>query len=161
LVFETSRLPHFLDNRLTDGSDVTRELVIFKYVYPIINYHIYAFVSRDSSVGITTGYLLVGWGSIPGRGKIFLFSTASRPIPGSTQPPIHWVQWFWGGGGLKRPGRETDHSSQLGIEARFGGALAPFPHTSPWRGAQSVDHRDSFAVLSYLCFRLLIASVDA
>jgi hypothetical protein len=30
--------------------------------------------------------------SIPGKGKIFLFSTASRPALGFTQSPIQWVQ---------------------------------------------------------------------
>jgi hypothetical protein len=46
--------------------------------------------------------------SSPGRGKIFLFSSLSRQVLGSTQPPIQWVL-----GALsprvKRPGRETDH----------------------------------------------------
>jgi hypothetical protein len=44
-----------------------------------------------SSVGIATGYGLDGRVSIPGRGKIFLFSIASRPALGPTQPPIQWV----------------------------------------------------------------------
>jgi hypothetical protein len=34
--------------------------------------------SRDSSVGIPTGYGLDGWGSLPGRGKRF-FSTPQSP----------------------------------------------------------------------------------
>jgi hypothetical protein len=45
--------------------------------------------SRDSSVGMATGYGL-GWGSIP-DGQDFLFSTVFRPAVGSTQPPIQWV----------------------------------------------------------------------
>jgi hypothetical protein len=47
--------------------------------------------------------------SIPGRGKILLCSTASRWALGPTQPSIPLVL----GGyfeGLKRPGREADHS---------------------------------------------------
>jgi hypothetical protein len=44
--------------------------------------------SRDSSVGIATGYGLDCRVSIPGRGKIFVFSTASRQALGSIQPPI-------------------------------------------------------------------------
>jgi hypothetical protein len=45
----------------------------------------------DSSVGIVTGYGLYGRGSIPGKGKIFLLSTESRPALGPTQFPIQWV----------------------------------------------------------------------
>jgi hypothetical protein len=30
-------------------------------------------------------------GPIPGRGKIFIHPTASRPALGSTQPPIKWA----------------------------------------------------------------------
>jgi hypothetical protein len=40
--------------------------------------------SRDSFIGIATGYGLEGWGSIPGIGKIFLFSTASISPLGPT-----------------------------------------------------------------------------
>jgi hypothetical protein len=46
----------------------------------------------DSSVGIATGYELDDRGSNPGRGKIFVLSTTSRPALGPTQPPIQWVQ---------------------------------------------------------------------
>jgi hypothetical protein len=47
--------------------------------------------SGDSSVGIVTGYWLGRRGLVPGRGKIFLSSTVSRPALGPTQPPIQWV----------------------------------------------------------------------
>jgi hypothetical protein len=50
--------------------------------------------SRDSSVGIATGYGLDDQGgesSSPGRVKNFQFSISSRPALGSTQPPIKWV----------------------------------------------------------------------
>jgi hypothetical protein len=43
---------------------------------------------RDSSVGIVTEYALLGWGSIPGRGKNFFCSIESRPDLDSTQTPI-------------------------------------------------------------------------
>jgi hypothetical protein len=65
--------------------------------------------SRDISVGIVTGYGLDGRGSIPGRGKIFLFSIASRPVLRPTQPPIKWVPGAISLG-VKRPGCEADHS---------------------------------------------------
>jgi hypothetical protein len=50
--------------------------------------------SRDSSVGIATGYGLDGQGDgslSPSRVKHFHFSISSRPALGSTQPPIKWV----------------------------------------------------------------------
>jgi hypothetical protein len=47
--------------------------------------------------------------SSPGRVKNFVFSTSSRPNLGSTQPPIRWVPGA-PSPGVKRPGREADHS---------------------------------------------------
>jgi hypothetical protein len=41
--------------------------------------------------------------------EIFLFTTASRTALGPTQPPIQWVPGALSLG-LKRPGREVDHS---------------------------------------------------
>jgi hypothetical protein len=45
----------------------------------------------------------------PGKGKDYMFSTASAPALGSTESPIQWIP-----GALsprvKRPGREADHS---------------------------------------------------
>jgi hypothetical protein len=42
---------------------------------------------RDRSGGIATGYKLDGQGFIPGRGNIFLPSTASRPVLGANKRP--------------------------------------------------------------------------
>jgi hypothetical protein len=47
--------------------------------------------SLDSSVGRTMSYALDGRGSVPDRGKIFLFSIAFRRALGPIQPPIQWV----------------------------------------------------------------------
>jgi hypothetical protein len=47
--------------------------------------------SRDSVVGIATGYGLRGRNSSLGRVKNFFFSTSSRQVLGSTQSPIQWV----------------------------------------------------------------------
>jgi hypothetical protein len=48
---------------------------------------------------------------------IFLFTTASRPALGPTQPPIQWVL-----GSLslrvKRPGREANHSPPSSAEVK-------------------------------------------
>jgi hypothetical protein len=48
--------------------------------------------------------LRAGWS----RG-IYLFTTASRPALGPTQPPLQWVPGATSLG-VKRPGREADHS---------------------------------------------------
>jgi hypothetical protein len=75
--------------------------------------------SRDSSVGIALGYGMDGRGSrvrFPAGLGIFLF-TASRTALGPTQPPIQW-----GPGalslGVKRPGREADHSTPSSTEIK-------------------------------------------
>jgi hypothetical protein len=60
---------------------------------------------------------LRGRSSSPGRVKNFLFSTSSRPALGSTQPPIQWVPGALFPG-VKRPGREADHSPPASAEAK-------------------------------------------
>jgi hypothetical protein len=59
------------------------------------------------------------------HGKIVLFSMALGP----TQPPIHCVQWAISPG-VKRPGREADHSPPSIAEGKNGGAILPPSHTS-------------------------------
>jgi hypothetical protein len=73
------------------------------------------FRSRDSAVGIETGYGLNDQGvgvKSPGAGKNFHFSMSSKPALGPTQPPIQWVP------GVKRPGREADHSPPTSAEVK-------------------------------------------
>jgi hypothetical protein len=41
---------------------------------------------------MATGYVLDGQDLIPGRGKMFLFSIASRLALGPTQPLIQWIR---------------------------------------------------------------------
>jgi hypothetical protein len=48
----------------------------------------------------------------PGRVKNFVFSKSSRPALGSTQPPIQWAP------GVKRPGREADHSLPVSTKVK-------------------------------------------
>jgi hypothetical protein len=51
------------------------------------------------------------------RMVIFLFTTESRTDLGPTQPPIQWVP----GAlylGVKRPGREADHSPPSGAKVK-------------------------------------------
>jgi hypothetical protein len=66
--------------------------------------------------------------------KTFLFSTASRPALGPTQPPIQWVPGVLSPG-VKRQGREADHSPQTSAEVKNGEAIPPLPHTSTWHRA--------------------------
>jgi hypothetical protein len=53
---------------------------------------------------------LRGRSSSPGWVNNFLFSKSSRPALGSTEPPIQWVLGALSPG-VKRPGREADHTS--------------------------------------------------
>jgi hypothetical protein len=82
-------------------------------------YHWYV-KRRDSSVGIALGYGLDYRGSrvrFPAGLGIFLFTTTSRTSLGPTQPPIHLVQGALSLG-IKRPGREADHSPPSSAEVK-------------------------------------------
>jgi hypothetical protein len=71
-----------------------------------------------------------------GAKLIFLFTTVSRTALGPTQPPIQWVRGalFLG---VKRPGREADHSPPSSTEVKECVELyLHFPNTLSWRGAQ-------------------------
>jgi hypothetical protein len=73
-------------------------------------------LSWNISVGTATGYGLDDRCSIPGWGwEIFLFDTVSGPALGPTQPPIQWVPGSFSLG-IKRPGREADHSPPSSAE---------------------------------------------
>jgi hypothetical protein len=71
-----------------------------------------------SSVSIPTGYGLDCFDSIPDRSKIFLFSIASRPALGPTQPHIQWALGDLSLG-VKRQRREADHSPPLVPRSRM------------------------------------------
>jgi hypothetical protein len=49
--------------------------------------------------------------------RIFLFTTASRKALGPTQPPIQWIPGALSLG-VKRPGREADHSPPSSAEVK-------------------------------------------
>jgi len=51
------------------------------------------------------------------RLEIFLLTTASRPAPGPTQPPIQFVPEVFTPG-VKWPGREADHSPTSSTEVK-------------------------------------------
>jgi hypothetical protein len=76
-------------------------------------------MSRDSVVGITTGYGLDNRGvavRIPVGARIFSSPRHSDRLWG-TQPPIQRVPWATSPV-VKRPGREADHSPPTGVEVK-------------------------------------------
>jgi hypothetical protein len=70
------------------------------------------------------GYGLDSPGSIPVRGKISLFFTASRLALWPTQPPLQWVP------GVKQLGCEADHLPPFSAEVKNDGSMSPLPHVS-------------------------------
>jgi hypothetical protein len=78
--------------------------------------------------------------------KIFLFSTASRPILGSTQSPIQRVLGALSLG-VKQQGHDAGHSPPSSVEVKKGGAIPPLPHMSSWHSALLIKHRDNFYLL--------------
>jgi hypothetical protein len=94
--------------------------------------------------------------------RIFFFTTASRTALGPTQLPIQWVPGALSLG-IKRSGREADHSSPSSAEVKEWVELYLYsPNKPPWRGAQLKNYRDNFnrirfydklrRVLNELCF---------
>jgi hypothetical protein len=95
------------------------------------------------ATGCTIGVL--GFNSRRGLG-IFLF-TASRTALGPTQPPIQWVAGALSLG-VKRPGREANHSPHLVPRSRKRGTIPPLPQYAfmVWC---LVKHRDNFTFYLY------------
>jgi hypothetical protein len=92
-------------------------------------------MSRDSSVGIATGWI-IGWSEFDSRQElgIFLLTTASRPALGLTQPPIQRVPGVLALE-VKRPAREADHSPPSSDEVKECVELyLNYPDTSYWYG---------------------------
>jgi hypothetical protein len=88
---------------------------------------------------------LDGRGTIPGRGKR-VCTTVSRPPVGPTQSHIQWIP------GAKQSGREAVHSPPPSAEVKNGGSTPPRLHTSSWRDAQLMKHRDTFISFLPSCF---------
>jgi hypothetical protein len=49
--------------------------------------------------------------------------------------------------GVKRQGHEVDNSPPFSAEVTNGGAIHPVFHTSSWRGALVIKHRENLTVL--------------
>jgi hypothetical protein len=82
-------------------------------------------------------------GSIPGRCKIFVFSTAFRPALGPTQTTIQWVLGALSTG-VKRPAREANHSPPSNAVVKNGGAVPPLLRMCFWHSAYLIKHSDNF-----------------
>jgi hypothetical protein len=75
-------------------------------------------------------------GTIPDRGKIFLFPTMSRLVLRPTQLPIQWVSGAISPR-VKQQGQEADHSALSRAEVKNSGARPPLLHLSSWQSALS------------------------
>jgi hypothetical protein len=87
-------------------------------------------------MGLTGGTMgVLGFDSRRGLG-IFLFATASKTALGPTQPPIQWVPGALSLG-VKRSGREADHSPSPSVEVKELVELYfHSPNTPSWRDAR-------------------------
>jgi hypothetical protein len=77
---------------------------------------------------LATGWTTRGGGrnSSPGGGKNFHFSMLSRQALGPIQPPIQWVPRSLSPG-VKRSGREADHSPPTSAEVKKTWVYTPTP----------------------------------
>jgi hypothetical protein len=127
-VYQTSRLQPYWNTYAAISNSLEMDM---KHHYILINSPIFKNErSWGSTAGIATGYDLDGHGSNPGRGKIFIFNTASRQALGPTQPSIQWVVGAVSPG-IKWLGCEADHS-QLMLRSIIRGSLRPFYLTIQW-----------------------------
>jgi hypothetical protein len=65
----------------------------------------------------------------PERQEVCIFFTASRLVLGPTQSAIQWVAGALSPG-IKRSGREADHSLPSSTDFKNVGAIPPLPHMS-------------------------------
>jgi hypothetical protein len=86
---------------------------------------------QNTSVGTATGYGLNGRVSIPGGMRFFSTPQCPDRLWGSPSRLSNEYRGLFPG--IKRPGREVDHSSQSSAKVKKGGALPPLPTTSSWR----------------------------
>jgi hypothetical protein len=63
-------------------------------------------------------------GSSPGRDRIFLYCTTSRPTLGTIQPLTQRVPVAYSLG-VERPDRETDHLPTSSVDIKNDGAIPP------------------------------------
>jgi hypothetical protein len=90
--------------------------------------------SIEHSSQYTSSYRLDDLGSILGKGKIFLFSTAPRAALGPTKPPIQSVPGSISRECSGRSVKLTTHFHLVSVGAN-GAAIPPLPHMSSWHSA--------------------------
>jgi hypothetical protein len=88
-------------------------------------------------------HILIFWFDFRRELGIFLFTAASRPALGPTQPPIKWVSQTLPLG-VKRLGREADHSPPTSAEVKNAWSYTSTPQYV-FMAWYLVKHRDSFA----------------
>jgi hypothetical protein len=109
----------------------------------------------DSSVDIATGYGLDGQGSVLGRDKFLLFSTALIPNLRPTQPAIQWEPGTLSLG-INWPGRGADHSLLTSAEVKNSGAIPPLTPMSSWNNVELNNHTEILPSLLTIYFRSAI-----
>jgi hypothetical protein len=90
------------------------------------------FSSQNSSVVATTVYKLDGWGSIPGKCKIFLLHSLQI---GSGAHLACYLMSTGDSTEVTLQEHEGDHSSPSSAEVTNKGAVPPLPHISSWYSA--------------------------
>jgi hypothetical protein len=99
----------------------------------------------------------VGWAA----GVRFLveardFSPLHSAETGSGDHPTFWsigMDVFAGGGGVKPPGREADHTPPASAEVKHGGAIPPLPHTSVWLDAYLFKYKGNYIFALVMLYR--------
>jgi hypothetical protein len=101
--------------------------------------------------GTALGHGVDDWGFESRQGlEMFIFTTASRPVLGSTQPPIQWVPGAISRG-VKRPGRKADHSPPSSAEVKECVEIyLHCPNTPSQRGTQLKNRDFTFTFIIYL-----------
>jgi hypothetical protein len=93
----------------------------------------------------TDGLRLDGRGSIPCKGKSW-FSTPQSPDRLWGPPSLLYNGYRGSSLGVKRPGREADHSLPSSAEVKNGGAIPLLPRMSLWHSSELIKHSDNFIV---------------
>jgi hypothetical protein len=91
-----STLPRAVDN-IHYNIGIIYQTLLQYFIEHILDNYFRTLPIATNSAGRPMGRI-----SNPGRGKIFLLSTSSRPIPEPTHPPIQWTR-----GGVVFPGNKA------------------------------------------------------